>query len=346
MNRSHLLFFIASLTLVAGALPAQAQSCAFSLRQPPAVLQLPAEGGSGTWVLGVTTAPNSVCPFSSATSAPWLQVFPLSGVVGYSAFNPSPTVTVYFTVFPNFSGFVRLGTMVVGGIPVTISQAANTGTSNERFVRLLYFGFFGRVPSTAEVAFHVNSGLSRTDLVLAFLNSPELATGGRLVAGLYLGLLGRDPEYGGWLFQRTALVANGVSPLALVSNFINSDEFAARGALGNDAFVILLYSQILQRTPSGADVAWHSAALAAGTTRAQLAAAFLASDEFRQSTAPRLTAFLLYAALLMRAPSALEVQTVATLMAAGGSLRSTVDALVTSPELLAMLATPTGPTPF
>ena len=48
--------------------------------------------------------------------------------------------------------------------------------------------------------------------------------GGRFIAGLYVGLPGRDAEYDGWLFQRNALATGGATPPGLVLNFLNSSD--------------------------------------------------------------------------------------------------------------------------
>ncbi len=61
----------------------------------------------------------------------------------------------------------------------------------------------GEWPSPSEIAFQVQNGFGagRSGLASAFLNSEEFNIGGRFSAGLYVGLLNRDAEFGGWLFQ-------------------------------------------------------------------------------------------------------------------------------------------------
>ena len=116
---------------------------------------------------------------------------------------------VNYSVFPNFSTTPRTAVISIGGHDTAVNQAGNAGSADERFVELLYFNFLGRLPSGIERAFQVTQGLkppaTRTDLTMNFLNSEEFNVGGRFVAGLYVGLLDRDAEYGGWLFQRNAL---------------------------------------------------------------------------------------------------------------------------------------------
>src|SRR5205807_2589475 len=121
--------------------------------------------------------------------------------------------------YPNYSTVTRTAVITVGDQTFTITQPPTPGTLDERFVGQTYFSYFGRVPNPSEVAFQVQNGLqkglSRAQLVVNFLTSEEFANAGRFVAGLYVGLLNRDPEYGGWLFQRNALTTGIVSPRQL-----------------------------------------------------------------------------------------------------------------------------------
>ncbi len=264
-------------------------------------------GSEGSFDPGRTSAAltletiGAACPWQASSSSTWVQVFPVSG---------SNSATIRFTVFPNFSVAQRTATLTIGGQTFTVTQAAGTGTAMQRYVRLLYFNFFGRMPSSAEVAFQSNAGLSREQLALNFFNSNEFNAGGRFVAGLYVGLMNRDAEYGGWLFQRDALSVGLTTPDALVYNFLQSDEFVLRnGPLDLPSLVRLLYRQILLREPGAAEVDFQVTAIeTARQDRVTLARAFLTSAEFRLGTGPRLTAFLAYAALLQREPTLQEMQ--------------------------------------
>jgi hypothetical protein len=238
-------------------------------------------------------------------------VYPLTG---------TNTASVEYTVFPNFTTSEKKSNLIIGGKPVTITQAANTATRDQRFIQLVYFNFLGRLPSPTELASQVPQvqSTSYTDFVMSFYNTPEFNLGGRFIAGLYRGLLGRDAEYSGWLFQRNAL-ATGVldsqgkpmSQEALVQNFIGGAEFDAKfleqypNANGGDIqasasdFIRYLYVNILGRTPSATEVNGHLPSLLAGGKVAK-AKDFLNSAEFRNRTEARLTAVLLYATLLGR----------------------------------------------
>jgi hypothetical protein len=204
----------------------------------------------------------------------------------------------------------------------------------ERFVRLLYYFFFGRIPPQADVDFQIRSGLTRTQLAVNFFRGGEFLLGGRFVGGLYVGLLDRDAEYGGWAFQRNAL-ASGDSNfrMGIVTNFLNSPEYKLKfGSPDNAAFVRLLYEKILLRAASQAEVDWHVGHLLTGMSRAQKASDFLASKEFSISSGPRLTAALLYFTLLQRDPTDAERQTLIDLVKAKTPDSTLIEELINSPE--------------
>ena len=245
-------------------------------------------------------------------NASWLQPYPLGGF---------DNGTVQYTAFPNFGTKSRSGSINIAGRTFTVTQAAATGAPMERFVRLFYFYFLGRTPSAAEVALQVASGLSREQLALNFFNSSEFNAGGRSAAGLYVGLLNRDAEFSGWLFQRDALSTGVVNQDSIVANFINSDEFAQRfGALDNRAFVTLLYKQVLLRYPTVTEVDFHAGTIAAGLSRAAVARNFLNSAEFVAGTGPRLTAFLAYSTLLQRQATTSEFAAASVIAAQAQSI--------------------------
>jgi hypothetical protein len=219
-------------------------------------------------------------------------------------------------------------------------QAAGLGTSDERFVGQMYFNFFGRQASTTELAFHVNTlnSISRADLIMNFMNSAEFNNGGRFIAGLYVGLLNRNAEYSGWLFQRNALSTGIVNPFQLVGNFVEGAEWKLKfGTPSDQDFVRLLYRYILLREPSQSEVNLQAGALSSGVTRVQLATNFLNTAEFRQGTGPRLTAFLLHALLLLRDPADAEMTSRIGQIAGSTPIKSIVQEIVSSSEFNALL---------
>lgn len=274
------------------------------------------------------------CNWTATSNQPWAQVFPISGT--------GPRAVEY-TVFPNFSTKARTAVLSIGGLPFTITQPGSSEIEVRRFVRQMYFNFFGRLPSEAEVDFNVNAlntaVVTRVQLVSNFFNSAEFNNAGRFIAGLYVGILNRNAEYGGWLFIRNALSTGAVQYTDLVHNFIESAEFKLNHpSLTNRQFAALMYQQILLRAGTSAELDFMESALAGGLSRAQFATNFLQSAEFRAGTGPRLTTFVLYACLLQRDPSNTEyTNVIASLLPPSSTPVATViDTILKSPEFAAL----------
>jgi hypothetical protein len=319
--------FINGQAVVVSQAGAGSSVCSFSLN--PAAVLAPAIGQSGLVAVSAA-APN--CSWRVESQPNWIQVFPQSGV---------GTQLAQYTVFPNFSTLPRTSILNVGAQAFTVNQNPASVGADERFVSMMYFNFFGRLPSATEVVQQLQtlaSGRTRTDLVMSFFTSPEFGLGGRFIAGLYVGVLNRDAEFSGWLFQRNALATGIVNPSQLVTNFVNSQEFGERfGAPTAEEFVRLMYRNILLREPANNEVAFQVAALNAGLTRVQLAENFLGSSEFRNGTGARLTAFLLYAVLLGRDASPGDRALRVMQLQSGMPLRTLVEQFINGAEFLALI---------
>jgi hypothetical protein len=279
-----------------------AQGCAYTVSQPaPAAgSSIPHNGDGGTGSLTITAAPN--CAWSVYSNTGWAQVSPISG---------TGNATINYTLFPNFGTSVRTATITAAGQARTVTQLAGIGSQNQRFVKLAYFSFLGRLPDATELAFQtgqLTDQASRVRLMTSFYNTEEFLLGGRFIGGLYVGLLDRDAEFNGWLFQRNALATGVVSQQFLSNNFITGAEYQLRfGNPANADFVRLLYRYVLLREATQAEVNTQVTSLTNGTfTRSSMANFFLNSAEFRSGAGPRLTGFLPYATLLQRDPSAAE----------------------------------------
>jgi len=103
-----------------------------------------------------------------------------------------------------------LPTSISAAKTLALTENLNPAVENERFVDLMYFGFLGRQPTAAELSAQLaalaGGSLSWTGLALNLFNSAEFNNRGRFAAGVYVGILGRDADYSGWLFQRSALI--------------------------------------------------------------------------------------------------------------------------------------------
>lgn len=104
---------------------------------------------------------------------------------------------------------------------------------------------------------------------------------GRLFSAYFL----RQPDRAGyayWMRQRAA----GVSPTTMSSAFADSAEFRARyGALGDRAFVELVYRNVLGRAADGPGLDYWTAQLNSGRSRGEVMLGFSESPEYITSTA-------------------------------------------------------------
>ena len=294
--------------------------------RPPAV---PWQGAKGTFQL---TASRSDCPWTSHTTTNWAQRYPQTGV---------GSATIEYIIYPSSNTGSRPVTVWIAGQPFTFFQDFNPRSADERFVRLLQFGFLGRVAPQDEVDAQVNllrGGLSRTDLAVNLSNSAEFNSIGRYIAGLYVGIVGRDAEYTGWLFQRNALLAGVINQIQLVTDFVNSAEYQLKyGHPADDEFVRLLYRNILRREPSQGEVDLEVSKLRSGLSRPRLASDLLNGTEFRTNSGPKLISFLQYATLLQRDAEQWERDFWANLMFSGTTVRTVFSQFINSPEIQILL---------
>jgi hypothetical protein len=300
--------------------------CSFTVN--PTDLSPPSSGATGT----ISVTSTGTCEWTASWDSPWLVVTPPGG---------SGSGTAAYTVYPNFGTRTRVGHFTVAGQSITVTQGGTFGTEPGRFVSQIYFNFFGRIPSTSEIAFQLNALntiITRAQMVENFLTSEEFNRAGRFVAGLYVGLFNRDPEFSGWLFNRNAFASGMVTPAQAVANFLNSTEFVLKyGTPPAAQFVTLLYTQILLRAPSQSEIDFMVNALTGGLSRVDMATNFLNSAEFRTGTGPRLTAFALYATILGRDLTSAERLALISQLQSGASVQTIIQGLLNSPEFQALL---------
>jgi len=286
-------------------------------------------GTSGTFSL-IVSSPS--CAWTAASSATWAQVFPISG---------TGNATISFTVFPNNTTLSRSGIFSIAQQTFSYSQTGSAENNNRRFIRQMYFNYFGRQPSDPDLAFMESAlvgGLSRRQFIINFFNSEEFNQGGRYVAGLYIGILNRDAEYGGWLFIRNALATGSVPQAVLAKNFLESGEYALNfGFPTNRNFAKQMYNQVLLREPTVAELDFMETALNGGLVRDQFARNFLVSNEFRIGTGPRLIAFLLHACLFLRDPTVAQFSGMVGRLNSGTTLETLIDEILGSTEFNSLL---------
>ena len=180
-----------------------------------------------------------------------------------------------------------------------------------------------------------------TDTTYSFADGTALADPTGLaadVARLYLAVLDRAPDIGGLQAYTTA--ADAGDPLdQIAAALLASPEYAAgSGSLSNMAFISASYENVLHRAVDASGLQSYSNALAGGLSRAQLVENLAQSQESRQVnlalTGDHDDAEVtrLYGAAFDRAPDASGLSTFAGLLAAGQSVSSVAQDLVSSGE--------------
>jgi hypothetical protein len=274
------------------------------------------------------TASSPSCPWISYPDQNWTEQYPQTG---------TGSTPIQYTVYTSANTGGRFANLYVGGQTLAVTENPNPAAEDERFVDLMYFGFLGRQPTAGELSAQLaalrGGSLSWTGLALNLFNSTEFNNRGRFAAGVYVGILGRDADYSGWMFQCSALINGVINQTQLVANTLNSAEyFLTYGTPSDSQFVQLLYQNVLRRTPSQAELNAQLALLQSGTSRTQLAMNFLTSAEFQQNSGAKLNAFLAYACLLQRDAEQWERDYWANLMSTGMTVYDVFYAFVTSPE--------------
>ena len=181
-----------------------------------------------------------------------------------------------------------------GNLPSPITDIVSIGSSNVRlnfpvsndtYVRKFYATILGRSGSNAEVASWLPALQTQGAawVASAFEHSPEART--LLVKSWYVTYLGRQAQNGEEQPCVTALL-EGESEEAALSCILASPEFLAQAGqrsqtvTAEQSYVAALYSLLLHRTASTAEVSSWAAGLASGGPAA-VAAGFVHSTEFR-----------------------------------------------------------------
>jgi len=289
----------------------------------------PAAGASGT----VSVTGPAGCPWTAVSGATWLTV--TAGPWG------SGNGTVTYTAAPNATVLWQTTTLTIAGQTFTLTQAPPVATNTEAFVRQLYLDLLSRTADPAGLSNWVNwinTGLyTRAQVASQFFQSQEFYGTGNYITKLYLGIMLRDPDYGGWFGWYNYLNA-GYSQTDILNQFLLSQEFQSRyGNLDNTAFVTLAYNNVLNRPPDPAGLAQWVAWLNNGTyTRAQVMYGFITSQEFQLRVGNRVYADMLYIGFLRRAGDPNGLNGWNNWLTAGTyTLDQEVNGFITSPEYLA-----------
>jgi alpha-tubulin suppressor-like RCC1 family protein len=160
----------------------------------------------------------------------------------------APVVRLYYATFlrvPDYAGLTFNAGLVRQGT-ITLPQLADFFTAspefaatygaldNTQFVTLLYNNVLGRAPDAAGLAGWVSllgSGYTRGQVLLGFSESTEYQAAKFnevYVTMMYVGMLRRSPEPGGYNGWLAYLNAPGNTPLAMINGFYLSTEYRGR----------------------------------------------------------------------------------------------------------------------
>lgn len=176
--------------------------------------------------------------------------------------------------------------------------------SKEDFVAQLYEDFLRRSPDPAGLAFWVgrtaDDRSNVQDIVISFMNSPEFSPR-RAVARLYFAYFNRRPEKGGFDYW-TRLLVSRQGTLDSASNFFaQSPEFASTyGSLTDAEFIVLVYSNVLDRRPDLAGFQFWLRQMQGGMTRGRLMTLFSESPEFVINSRAAVDVTVTYDGMLQR----------------------------------------------
>ena len=281
---------------------------------------VPSAAGPVSPATGTLYPPETVVPVSVASS---LSTFQFSNWTGGVA-NPSVTST----------------SVTMDG-PKTLS--ANFIPISSFFVRQLYRDLLTREPDPAGLSYWQglidNGRLPREIVTSSIFTSPEFTQSGLYVIKLYVGVLGRDPDFGGWLNWFTGL-RNGATPASVLNLFLASAEFQnTYGSLSNSDFVTLVYRNVLGRAPDpGGFANWLGQLNGGQLSRGDVMGAFVNGPEFDNIVRSRAYANLLYMGFLRRTPDPAGLTYWTGILAAANPLSGAIYGFINGPEYLNRLA--------
>ncbi len=261
----------------------------------------------------------------------------LTAGAGYSA---TPSRSGY-TFTPSSATFSNLSGVQTANFTATATSTTPGGSlSDTAFVTRLYQYVLARPPEPDGLSFWLGR-LSRGDDTRAgvadkFLSSVEYAGYGLFIVSDYLGILGREPEIGGYQFWLNRMRTLGQKQIDVINGFLASPEYAVR--FGNPdipTFVTSLYRNVLGRAPDADGYRfWLNLLNTNQLTRPEVVQGFVTSVEFRASTLKQLYVEIAYFALLNRAATPAELGAGKQAIAAGQSQVAFLDPIVNGAEFL------------
>jgi hypothetical protein len=301
-------------------------TCAYSIS--PTSQSFAASGGTGS--VSVTT--QSGCSWTAVSNASWITITSGSSSTGSG--------TVNYSVAANTSTSSRSGTMTIAGQTFTVNQAGagkNTLNDTTEFVKQQYRDFLNREADSAGLQYWVNridsGAMTRAQVIESFFWSEEF--GGRIapIVRLYFAYFLRIPDYAGLMSWINAYNSGG-SLGAISDSFAGSEEFQQRyGSLSNEAFVNLVYQNVLGRAPEPGGYAYWVGELNLGRrTRGQVMSQFSESTEYEANSSNEVFVTMMYVGMLRRSPEQGGFDYWVNYLDSGNSGLGLIDGLLNSTE--------------
>ncbi len=160
------------------------------------------------------------------------------------------------------------------------SAAAGVSTPNQIYVANVYQQLLNRIPDPSAAGWvnALNNGDSAAGVVLGVESGTEYLSD--QVFALYNRYLNRNPDSAGEQAWTNFLLAGGTLEQVAEGMTSSLEYFALQGNT-NQGFVTGLYQEVLNRTPSDAEVAGWVSALDNGASRLSVSTGFLTSQEYR-----------------------------------------------------------------
>ena len=208
-------------------------------------------------------------------------------------------------------------------------------TNNRLFAMQQYRDFLAREGDADGILYwtnYINGGGTRAAVTEGFFGSSEFQGTGSPVVRLYFAYFLRIPDYGGLAFWMNYSRAG--HPLVEISNaFAGSQEFVDRyGALSNDAFVDLVYQNVLGRAPDTGGRAFWLGQLNGGMTRGQMMIGFSESPEYKSTIFSETYVTMMYVGMLRRAPDSGGFNFWVNYLDRGNSGQALINGFLVAPE--------------
>ena len=205
------------------------------------------------------------------------------------------------------------------------------------FVKQQYRDFLNREAETGGLQYWVNiidsGAMTRAQVIDSFFWSEEFGVRIAPIVRLYFAYFLRIPDYGGLMYWIDAY-NSGASLWAISDSFAGSEEFRQRyGSLSNEAFVELIYHNILGRAPDpGGYVFWVMKLNSGQQTRGQVMTGFSESAEYESTSSNEVFVTMMYVGMLRRSPDEGGFDFWVNYLDSGGSGLALIDGFLNSQE--------------